>query len=83
MQSRSVSLGLLVCGALALGCTSAKERARADSAQALVGQQRELMAKLTAQRDSVSRVLSDANMFVGKIDSSISRVKGWPFGQGG
>src|SRR5262249_9406155 len=73
-----VSLGLLVVGALAVGCTSAKERARADSAQALVVQQRDLMAKLTAQRDSVSHVLSDANVFVGKIDSSISRVKGLP-----
>jgi vacuolar-type H+-ATPase subunit I/STV1 len=78
MRSRSTSLGLLVCGALAIGCTSAKERARADSAQALVVQQRDLMAKLAAQRDSVSHVLADANAFVGKIDSSISRVKGLP-----
>ena len=34
------------------------------------------MQQLTAQRDSVSRVLGDADAFIGKIDSSISRVKG-------
>ena len=55
-----------------------RDRARADSAQALVAQQGQLMQKLTAQRDSVSRVLGDADAFIGKIDSSISRVKGLP-----
>src|SRR4051794_12204890 len=57
-------------------CTSQRDRARADSVQALVVQQAVLMEKLTAQRDSVSRVLGDANSFVGKIDSSMTRVKG-------
>jgi hypothetical protein len=76
MRSRLVSLGLL--GVLVAGCTSAKERARADSMQVLVSQQGLLMQRLTAQRDSVSRVLGDADVFIGKIDSSISRVKGLP-----
>jgi len=78
MRSRLTSLGLCVLGGLVVGCTSARDRARADSAQALVMQQGQLMARLTAQRDSVSRVLGDADAFIGKIDSSISRVKGLP-----
>ena len=78
MRSRLFSLGLCVLGGLVVGCTSARDRARADSAQALVVQQGQLMQKLTAQRDSVSRVLGDADAFIGKIDSSISRVKGLP-----
>jgi flagellar biosynthesis chaperone FliJ len=78
MRSRLTSLGLCVLGALVVGCTSARDRARADSAQALVMQQGQLMARLTAQRDSVSHLLGDADSFIGKIDSSISRVKGLP-----
>jgi hypothetical protein len=71
-----VSLGAL--GVSVVACTSPRERARADSVQAIVVQQGQLMQQLTAQRDSVSRVLGDADAFIGKIDSSISRVKGLP-----
>lgn len=78
MRSRLNSLGLCALGALVVGCMSPRDRARADSVQALVVQQGQLMQKLTAQRDSVSRVLGDADTFIGKIDSSISRVKGLP-----
>jgi cytolysin (calcineurin-like family phosphatase) len=76
MQSRLLTVGLLALGGLAAGCTSPRERARADSVQVLVAQQGALVQRLTAQRDSVSRVLGDADAFIGKIDSSISRVKG-------
>lgn len=65
----------LVCG---LACTSPRDRARADSAQALASQQRVLMDKLVSQRDSVSRLLFDADTFLSQIDHSISRVKGLP-----
>ena len=61
-----------------VACMSPRDRARADSVQALAARQQVLMDKLTAQRDSVSTVLNDANMFIGQIDSSISRVKGLP-----
>ena len=63
---------------LAVACTSAKERARADSAQALAGQQKVLMAKLEAQKDSLSQVVSDADSFIAKVDSTVSKVKGLP-----
>ena len=78
MSRRAFSRALIASTVLFAGCTSARERARADSVQALVVQQGQLMQKLTAQRDSVSQVLGDASTFIGKIDSSISRVKGLP-----
>ena len=78
MSRRLFSLGLCVFGGLAVACTSPRERARADSVQALVTKQGQLMQTLTAQRDSVSSLLGDADAFIGKIDSSISRVKGLP-----
>ena len=73
---------ILTCVALplafGLACTSQRDRARADSAQALASQQRVLMDKLVSQRDSVSRLLFDADTFLSQIDHSISRVKGLP-----
>ncbi len=78
MRHRLGWLGLCAFGGLVVGCTSPRERARADSAQALVVRQGQMMQQLTAQRDSVSLVLGDADAFIGKIDSSISRVKGLP-----
>src|SRR5262245_54137187 len=68
----SVVVGL----SLPVACMSPRDRARADSAQALLAQQRTLTDKLSMQRDSVSMLLGDANLFIGRIDSSISRVKG-------
>jgi hypothetical protein len=61
-----------------MACTSAKERARADSVQALANQQKELMAKLEAQKDSLTQVVGDADSFISKVDSQVSRVKGLP-----
>jgi regulator of replication initiation timing len=74
-------LWLLPLIAVPMACTSPRERARADSAVALAAQQRVMMDKLTAQRDSVSHVLGDADSFIGQIDKSISRVKGLPAGE--
>jgi len=78
MRPRLFIVGPAALATLLAACTSQRDRVRADSVQALVVQQAVLMEKLTAQRDSVSRVLGEANSFVGKIDSSISRVKGLP-----
>ena len=78
MRSRSSYVGLLVLGSLAVACSTQRERARADSVTVLVQQQGHMLATLTAQRDSISRVVGDADAFIGRIDSSISRVKGLP-----
>jgi len=63
---------------LAIACTSAKDKARADSVQVLATQQKELMAKLEAQKDSLTKVVGDADEFISKVDSQVSRVKGLP-----
>ena len=78
MRSRSPFAALVVLGSLAAACTSPRERARADSVAALAQQQGHLLLTLTAQRDSIARVVGDADAFIGRIDSSISRVKGLP-----
>ena len=74
MRNRLLVSSLVLLSSVA--CTDARERQRADSAAALVTQQRALLGKLSAERDSVSQTLADANLFIGRIDSSISRVKG-------
>ena len=66
---------------LIVACTSAKEKARADSAQALADRQQVLMHQLAAQKDSLEKVVDDADGFIAKIDSSVSRVKGLPKGK--
>jgi len=63
---------------LAVACTSAKEKARADSVQSLASQQKVLMSKLEAQKDSLSQVVADADNFIAKVDSTVSKVKGLP-----
>jgi len=78
MRSRSFFAALVLLGSLGVACTSPRERARADSVAALAQQQGHLLLTLTAQRDSIARVVGDADAFIGRIDSSISRVKGLP-----
>src|SRR3954465_12309792 len=78
MRPRLSIAGSMALATMFAACTSQRGRVRADSVQALVVQQAVLMEKLTAQRDSVTRILGDANSFVGKIDSSIGRVRGLP-----
>jgi hypothetical protein len=78
MQTRLFVPAVCAFSALVIGCTSQRDRARADSVQVLADQQEKLLTKLTAQRDSVSLVVGEEDAFIGKIDSSISRVKGLP-----
>ena len=76
MYSRRLLVSLIAIPVACIACTSPRDRARADSVQALATQQKVMMEQLVAQRDSVSRVLGDADAFIGSIDKSISRVKG-------
>jgi len=73
MKLRSSALAVAL---LSSACMSPRDRARADSVQLLAKRQQVLMEQLVAQRDSVVRVVTDADLFIGRIDSSISRVKG-------
>ena len=73
---RRLSLFALV--ALAAACTSRREAARADSLQALAHEQAQLTNQLSAQKDSLTRVIFEADEFISKVDSQISTVKGLP-----
>jgi hypothetical protein len=60
---------------LILACESRAKLAAADSAAA---QQTRLAMHLGAQKDSLTRVVLDADAFIAQIDSQVSRVKGLP-----
>lgn len=63
-------LGLVACG-------ESKEHARGDSALvAANAEQAQLAARLGAQKDSLTRIVLQADDFIMQIDSSVSRVVG-------
>lgn len=66
----------LISSALVLGACGRKDRMRADSLQALSARQDTLMTKLSAQKDSLTGVVLDADQFIAKVDSQVSSVKG-------
>ena len=65
----------VACLPLALACESRAKLAAADSAAAEQGR---LAMQLSAQKDSLTRVVLDADAFIAQIDSQVSRVKGLP-----
>jgi regulator of replication initiation timing len=66
---------------LAAGCTNSRATARADSLQVLATQQSSLARQLSAQKDSLTQVVLDADQFITRVDSQISTVKGLPKSQ--
>jgi predicted nucleic acid-binding Zn-ribbon protein len=62
---------------VATGCET-RSRARMDSLQASTVEQLELTTTLSAQKDSLARVIVDADDFIMAIDSQIRTVKGLP-----
>lgn len=50
--------------------------AREDSLRVVQSQQLQLMGQLSAQKDSLTKVILDADDFISKVDSKISSVKG-------
>ena len=78
MKTRLASLAIVAAAGLA-ACGPSKEHARADSATAAAAsEQTRLATQLAAQKDSLTRVVLQADEFIMHIDSSISRVKGLP-----
>jgi hypothetical protein len=59
-------------------CKDKEVAARADSLQALTVEQGRLAQQLSAQKDSLTTIVLDADAFITRIDSQISRVKGLP-----
>lgn len=71
-----------VFGAVALlaavGCKDKAAIARGDTLQTQLTDQQKLSAQLASQKDSLTRVVLDADAFIGQMDSAISTVKGMP-----
>jgi regulator of replication initiation timing len=57
------------------GCDNGRA-AREDSLRVVQSQQLQLMTQLSAQKDSLTKVILDADDFIAKVDSKISSVKG-------
>ena len=76
MQTRRLALVLSLSLPLA-GC-EARDRARQDSLQAITAEQLQLTTQLSAQKDSLAKVIVDADDFIMQIDSQIRTVKGLP-----
>ena len=78
MKTRHYSLVLLAAGVLA-ACGDSKEHKLADSlATAKAADQQRLTIQLAAQKDSLTRVVLQADDFIQHIDSSVARVIGKP-----
>jgi regulator of replication initiation timing len=73
---RLQALAIVVTTALvAVACDNGRA-AREDSLRVVQSQQLELMGQLSAQKDSLTKVILDADEFIAKVDSKVSSVKG-------
>jgi len=71
---RAVALALLA----SLAACKGKEAARADSLHTVLTDQQKLSNQLNSQKDSLTRIVVDADAFLGQMDSAIKTVKGMP-----
>jgi hypothetical protein len=76
MKTRHIAQ-ILSLTVLLAGC-EARDRARNDSLQANTVEQLELTTQLSAQKDSLAKIIVDADDFIMQIDSQIRTVKGLP-----
>lgn len=63
---------------LLAACETKKERARADSLQAITDKQLALTTALSSQKDSLMRAIFESDSLLTRIDSQIRSVKGLP-----
>ena len=81
---RLTSLATISALALAAACGPNQEHVRADSAAAALStEQTQLANQLKAQKDSLTRVVLQADDFIMKVDASMNKVKGLPHGKKG
>lgn len=59
-------------------CQDKAVRARADTLEGRLTEQQALSNQLASQKDSLTRVVLDADAFLGQMDSAISTVRGLP-----
>src|SRR5512132_4380502 len=69
-----IAIGVLLTVA---ACDKAAAR-RGDSLQGKLTEQEQLAGQLASQKDSLTRVVLDADAFIGSMDSAISTAKGLP-----
>jgi regulator of replication initiation timing len=75
-MSRLQLVALVAITAVATaGCDNGRA-AREDSLRVVQAEQLQLMGQLSAQKDSLTRVILDADDFIAKVDSKVSSVKG-------
>ena len=73
------SVRLLVVGLLVAATACGKSAAaRSDSLSTALTEQQRLGNQLNSQKDSLTRVVLDADAFLGQMDSAITTVKGLP-----
>lgn len=77
LPTSSRSLSAMALLALA-ACTDKAALARADTLESRLTEQQALANQLSAQKDSLTRVVLDADAFLGQMDSAISTVRGVP-----
>jgi len=81
ITTRRLTLASLSVLALA-ACGPSKEHKTADSAAAVASaQQTQLSTQLAAQKDSLTRIVLQADDFIMQVDKSMSKVKGLPKGK--
>ena len=76
--TRILSAAVLPVLLTATACKDKVSIARADSLQGQLTEQQSLSNQLNAQKDSLTRVVLDADAFLGQMDSAISTVRGLP-----
>lgn len=77
IRTRFLAVGLLALSA----CKASREHAAADSARAAAAEQQEQLAsELAAQKDSLTRIVLQADEFIMRIDSTVRTVRGLPKG---
>ena len=76
----AVSLASLVVLSAA-ACGESKYQKMADSAHAIAAKEQKLNMQLSAQKDSLTTIVLEADQFISQVDSQISRVKGLPSGR--
>ena len=73
IRPRNLTIGAL---ALVVAACDNGRAAREDSLRVVQSKQMQLMTQLSAQKDSLTKVILDADDFISKIDSKVSSVKG-------
>jgi regulator of replication initiation timing len=73
---RLQALAIVATTALVAAACDNGRAAREDSLRVVQSQQLQLMSQLSAQKDSLTKVVLDADEFIAKIDSKVSSVKG-------